>query len=462
MKNHLNSNELKREIGLFSAVVLVVANMIGTGIFTTSGFIIAELGNPVALLLCWVLGGIFALSGALCYGELGSAFPHAGGEYVYLREAFGKLTAFLSGWISLIVGFSAPIAAAAIAFATYISDITPLSANFKYTLTIAQINILTISPITILAICAVVALSLVHYHSLRAGSRVQNTLTLFKISVIILFIAAGFFFGQGSIAHFKGDFSWASLFQSKLAVSLIFVSFAYSGWNAAAYMGSEIKNPARNIPVALFTGTLIVLVLYLLLNVLYIYALGANQMSGVLEVGAKSAAYLFGSYIGKYFSTAIAIGILSALSAMILTGPRVYYAMSKDGVFFKIFGRVNESYSTPAFSIFLQAAIAIVMILTLSFDKLLLYIGFTLSLFSLLTVLGLVILRLEKKAPISAYKTFGYPVTPVIFIAGNLWIVSFSLFSKPVTSIFGLITIGLGVLVYFCFSREKSSRQSGQ
>ncbi len=290
----------------------------------------------------------------------------------------------------------------------------------------------------------------------------QNTLTIFKISVIVLFIAAGFFFGQGSIANFKGDFSWASLFQSKLAVSLIFVSFAYSGWNAAAYMGSEIKNPARNIPVALFTGTLIVLVLYLLLNVLYIYALGANQMSGVLEVGAKSAAYLFGSYIGKYFSTAIAIGILSALSAMILTGPRVYYAMSKDGVFFKIFGRVNESYSTPAFSIFLQAAIAIVMILTLSFDKLLLYIGFTLSLFSLLTVLGLVILRLEKKAPIAAYKTFGYPVTPAIFIAGNLWIVCFSLFSKPVTSIFGLITIGLGVLVYFCFSREKSSRQSGQ
>jgi basic amino acid/polyamine antiporter, APA family len=451
----MNSNELKREIGLFSAAVLVVANMIGTGIFTTSGFIMAELGNPVALLLCWILGGVFALCGALCYGELGSAFPYAGGEYVYLREGFGKLTGFLSGWISLIVGFSAPIAAAAIAFATYACGLIPLSSNFKYVFTLFNIEILTISPITILAICAVIALTLVHYHSLRIGSRVQNTLTIFKITVIVLFIAAGLFFGQGSTSHFNGDFSLTSLFQSKLAVSLIFVSFAYSGWNAAAYMGSEIKNPARNIPIALFAGTLFVLILYLLLNVVYIYALPADQMSGVLEVGAKSAASLFGSYIGKYFSTAIAIGILSALSAMILTGPRVYYAMAKDGVFFEIFGRVNKIYKTPAFSIFLQAAIAIIMILTLSFDKLLLYIGFTLALFSLLTVLGLVILRLEKKAPIAAYKTFGYPLTPVIFIAGNLWIACFSVFSKPITSLFGLITIGLGVFVYFYFSRGK-------
>lgn len=455
MQNHLNGNELKREIGFFSAAVLVVANMIGTGIFTTSGFIMAELGNPISLLLCWIFGGVFALCGALCYGELGAAFPHAGGEYVYLRESFGKLTAFLSGWISLIVGFSAPIAAAAIAFATYASGIFPFWADFKYTVALLDTNILTISPVTILAIGATIILSLIHYHSLRTGSRVQNFLTVFEISIIIIFIAAGFFFGHGSTNHFASDFSFSSLLESKFAISLIFISFAYSGWNAAAYMGSEIKNPARNLPLALLTGTFFVTVLYLLLNTIYIYALPADQMSGVLDVGAKSATSLFGSYIGKCFSGAIIICLLSAMSAMIMSGPRVYYAMSRDGVFFGLFSRVHEKSKTPAFSIFLQAAIAIIMILTLSFDKLLIYIGFTLAIFSMLTVFGLIILRLKHKTPLSTYHTFGYPVTPIIFITGNLWIACFSIYSRPIASLCGLITIGLGVFVFFFFSRNK-------
>jgi len=455
MKNHLNNHHLKREIGLFTATVLVVANMIGTGIFTTSGFIIQELGHPMVLLLCWLIGGIFALCGALCYGELGAAFPEAGGEYVYLRESFGKLVAFLSGWISLLVGFSAPIAASAIAFATYSGSIFPLPAHPQFSLTISGLTLFTVSPIKLTAILAIIILSLVHYHSLRVGSRVQNTLTSFKIVIIILFIAGGFLLGKGSLSHFSVELPLAAMFQSKFAVSLIFVSFAYSGWNAAAYLGSEIKNPSRNIPVALFAGTLLVLILYLLLNAVYIYALPAGRMSGVLEVGAMSAVSLFGKDVGNYFGGAIAIGILSALSAMILTGPRVYYAMSKDGVFFELFGRVNQKHKTPAFSIFLQATIAILFILTSSFEKLLIYIGFTLALFAMLTVLGLMILRLKQKTLMSPYQTFGYPVTPIIFIAGNLWIAYFSIKSRPITSISGLVTIGAGILVYLFFRREK-------
>ena len=429
--------------------------MIGTGIFTTSGFIIQELGDPMILLLCWLIGGIFALCGALCYGELGAAFPEAGGEYVYLRESFGKLVAFLSGWISLLVGFSAPIAASAIAFATYSGSIFPIPAHPQFSLTISGLTLLTVSPINLTAIVAIVILLLVHYHSIEVGSRVQNTLTLFKILIIVLFITGGFLFGTGSLSHFSTDFSLTSLFLGKFAISLIFVSFAYSGWNAAAYLGSEIKNPSRNIPVALFTGTLLVLILYLLLNAIYIYALPASRMSGVLEVGATSASSLFGKNIGKYFGGAIAVGILSALSAMILTGPRVYYAMSKDGVFFKLFGRINPKYKTPAFSIFLQAAIAILFILTFSFEKLLIYIGFTLALFAMLTVLGLMILRLKQEALVPPYKTFGYPVTPIIFIAGNLWIAYFSIQNQPITSLWGLVTIGAGILVYLFFRREK-------
>lgn len=322
LKNRFNNGQLKREIGLFSATILVIANMVGTGIFTTSGFIITELGNPQAMLLCWLLGGIFALSGALCYGELGAMFPKAGGEYVFLRESFGKGTAFLSGWISLIVGFSAPIAAAAIAFATYLFRMLPVSAA-GFTVNLFGINILTISPITVSAVCIIIIISTVHYHSISLGTKVQNVLTLFKVSLIVFFITAGFVWGQGSASHFALPCIAGTIFQDKFAIALIFISFAYSGWNAAAYLGGEIKNPGRNIPMALLAGTFFVMCLYLMLNVLYIYALSATQMEGVLEIGAESAIALFGKDIGQYFTGAIALGLLSVLSAMIMAGPSV-------------------------------------------------------------------------------------------------------------------------------------------
>ncbi|MDY6844100.1 MAG: amino acid permease, partial [Thermodesulfobacteriota bacterium] len=396
MKNHLHNNELSREIGFFSTTVLVIANMVGTGIFTTSGFIMEELGNPQTMLLCWFVGGIFALCGALCYGELGAMFPEAGGEYVFLRESFGKSMGFLSGWISLIVGFSAPIAAASIAFATYFFRAFPASFSPEFALPFLGRHILILSPITILAMSIIVIFSLIHYHSLFLGTRVQNGLTLFKIGLIVAFIVAGLCLGNGSTCNFSERIDINLVFQSKFAISLIFVSFAYSGWNAAAYLGGEIKNPGRNIPLALFIGTFLVMCLYLLLNVVYIYALPAKEISGVFEVGAKSAVFLFGSHISKYFAGAIAIGILSVISAMIMTGPRVYYAMSKDGTFFEPFGKINKIHRTPAYSIILQAAIAIIMVITFSFDKLLLYIGFTLAVFAVMTVVGLVALRIKK------------------------------------------------------------------
>ena len=460
MKNKLNNNELKREIGFFSATILVIANMIGTGIFTTSGFIMEELGNPQTMLLCWLVGGIFALCGALCYGELGAMFPRAGGEYVFLRESLGKGMGFLSGWISLIVGFSAPIAAASIAFATYFFLALPASFNPEFIVPFLGVNILTISPITTLAVAIIIIFSLIHYHSLFLGTRVQNGLTVFKIGLIIVFVVAGLCLGHGSTGNFSKGLDLRPVFQDKFAVSLIFVSFAYSGWNAAAYLGGEIKKPGRNIPLALFTGTVLVMCLYLLLNVVYIYALPANEMSGVLDVGAKSAVSLFGDDISKYFSGAIAIGILSVLSAMIMTGPRVYYAMSKDGVFFELFGTVNKVHRTPAYAIFLQAGIAILMVITVSFEKLLLYIGFTLSLFAMLSVVGMIVLRIRQPDLIRDYKTIVYPLTPLLFILGNLWIIYFSIKSRPVTSLFGLATVGLGILVYLSFGyKRKQNRE---
>ena len=405
------------------------------------------------LLLCWVAGGIFALCGALCYGELGAQFPRAGGEYAYLKQAFGPLPAFLSGWVSLIVGFSAPIAASAIAFSVYFLKAFSLPSVTLLKVSLFGFDLAVISTETLMGVMAVVALSLVHMHSVRLGSRVQGELTVFKITVIVAFIVGGFLVGRGSLSHFRGDFRVASLFSGRFATSLIFISFAYSGWNAAAYLGGEIKNPGRNIPLALFAGTIVVTLSYLALNALYVYALPIGEMSGVVEVGEKAASALFGAGTGRLLTGAIAVGILSALSAMILTGPRVYYAMSRDGAFFSRFGKVDDRRRTPVLSIALQAMISICMILTSSFETLLLYIGFTLSLFSVLTVLGLLRLRAEKKLTAGTYRTFGYPVTPLIFIVGNLLIVSMMLIDKPVTVFWGLLTIATGAAFYWCAAR---------
>ncbi|MEJ2717629.1 MAG: amino acid permease [Deltaproteobacteria bacterium] len=451
MSDTPTDSDLKRQLGLFSATILVVANMVGTGIFTTPGFVIRELGTPFTMLLCWIVGGVFALSGALCYGELGAAYPEAGGEYVYLREGFGKWLGFLSGWTSLIVGFSAPIAAASMAFAAYAFDTMSIAPGPLVSLTLFGVPIASLSALTVVATGTIVILSGVHSYSLLFGARVQNALTVFKIAIILAFVIAGFTMGRGSTFHFSGGISFESLYEGNFAIALIFVSFAYSGWNAAAYLGSEIRRPGINIPLALFIGTSLVMALYLILNIVYIYALPAREMSGVIEVGAKSAAALFGPGIGAYFSGAIAFALLSVLSAMIMAGPRIYYAMSKDRVFFRLFGSVSEARKTPGYSILLQGAIAVGMVITASFDKLLLYIGFTLSLFTMLAVVSLMRLRVTRPREEGGYRTFGYPVTPLVFILGNLWIIYWTVNSRPVTAFWGLATIGAGAVVYRFF-----------
>ncbi len=453
------ASQLKREIGLFSAIAIVVANMVGTGIFTTSGFILEEVGSSSALLLGWLVGGAFALCGALCYGELGARYPQAGGEYVYLREAFGKPLAFLSGWISLIVDFSAPIAAAATAFSIYLLKAVGATADTDRVVTLFGVPIITLSLPVMLAIAVVVLLSILHVNSVRIGSRVQNLLTIFKIALIAGFIGAGIYSSGGSTDHFSGSLSLGVLLDGKFVVALIFISFAYSGWNAAAYLGGEIKHPSRNIPLAMLAGTLIVTALYLLLNLVYVYALPPEEMRGVMEVAAAAGARLFGPGIGRWLNGAISLGLLSVISAMILAGPRVYYAMSRDGIFFPLFGKVDATRHTPAHAIGLQAAIAIAMIVSASYDKLLVYIGFTLSLFAMLTVIGLMRVRLKDPGEGPAYRTWGYPLTPLIFILGNLWIIYFSIRSRPAPVVWGIVTIAAGMAMYVYFYRYRSYPQ---
>ena len=449
-------NQLKRNIGLGTAIILVIANMIGTGVFTTSGFIMESLSNPASMLLCWFIGGILALTGALCYGELGAIFPRAGGEYVFLRESIGKPFGFLSGWVSLIVGFSAPIAAASIAFATYLYKSMAVDSAGKEIIDIS--GIITVSPITLTGISIIILFSVIHWYSLNIGSRIQNLLTSFKILVILAFIILGLFIGNGNPGNFSSGPIQNSLFTGKFASSLIFISFAYSGWNAVAYIGSEIKNPSRNIPLSLFWGTMIVIFLYMMLNVIFIYALPVSEMSGAVDVGAKAAISLFGVKTGSLFSIAITICLMSVISAMILTGPRVYYAMARDNAFPRWFGDVNIRHTTPGKAILLQAVIAIIMVLTSSFDKLLMYIGFTLSFFAMLTVIGLIILRMKNPGLERPYKTFGYPVTPVLFILSSLWIIVYSIKDNPFVLFYGGGTVVVGILIYMYYHYKTRCR----
>jgi APA family basic amino acid/polyamine antiporter len=449
---------LKRQIGLFSALGLVVANMVGTGIFTTPGFMIKALKSPVAVMLCWLVGGLFALSGALCYAELGSRFPKSGGEYVFLKKSFGDLPAFMSGWISLMVGFSAPIAASAIAFSEYLFQWLPPAVFWPEAL-----GFLNFSPRTLAACTIIILISLAHYQSLGLGKKLQNFLTLFKLGVILSFVGAGFAFGNGSLDHFTSYPLSPGFLDSRFAVALVFVSFSYSGWNAAAYLGGEICSPRKNIPLALTLGTLTVIGLYLILNAVFIFALDPGDMAGTPDVGARAAASLFGPSLGRVFCAAIGLGLASALSAMIVTGPRVYYAMARDGLFFPLFARITPKKATPGPAIFLQAALALGLVVTASFERLLIYIGFTLSLVSILTVAGMMHLRLKdkKKGYIpKGYQCPCYPVIPLFFMAGNLWIILFTLADRPAAAQWGLGTIGLGLPLFFWFKRNNKTLES--
>ena len=437
-KNSSFKSYSTRQLTLFHLFLLIVANMIGSGIFTTSGFIIEDVQSPPTMLLCWFIGGLFALAGGLCYGELVAMFPAAGGDYVFLRESFGKRIAFLSGWISLWVGFSAPIAAVSIAFGNYVNGVLPTEIQNHQT------------P-TILAVSIIIIFTWAHLRGLLFGARIQNVITIIKILLIFSLIGFGLLWGKGSTQHFNVPISYSDIFSSNFASSLIFVSFAYSGWNACVYLGGEIKNPGRNIPISIIIATLSVIVIYLLINVVYVYAVNSKEMFGVEEIGSLAASKLFGERIGSFFGILIAFCLLSAVSSMIMIGPRVYYAMAQDKLFFEIFRGINQKLNIPSYAIILQASISLVLVLTSTFYAILIYVGFVLAVFSSVTVLGMMILRSKNPERPRPYKTLGYPLTPVFFIVGNIWVVIFSIQNNSVAFIWGLITIAFGCLIYEFF-----------
>lgn len=425
---------IERRLGGMTAIFLVIANMIGTGVFTTTGFLIRDIPSPTAVLIGWIFGGLLALCGALSYAELTAALPKNGGEYQLLGRIYHPLLGFVAGFISLIVGFSAPIAASAIAFAKYTAAIFGLSA-----------------PQSLTAITLVIALSLMHAWHVRAGSNVQNIFTAAKVALIAIYILLGFVKGQGH--HVFGVSTLHqpmvdSILSSPFAIGLIYISFSYSGWNGAAYLAGEIKSPERNLPFALIMGTTVVTVLYALLNYVFLTAAPAQELAGKVEIGHIAAVALFGQKAGDLLSGMIALALVSSVSAMVMAGPRVYQAMGDDNRVLHILN-LRSTHGGPFNAIALQGIVAIVMILTSTFEVLLSYIGFTLSLFSGLTVLGVFVLRAKEPDLARPYRAWGYPFTPALFIILSLWMAGHILWQQPLVGLAGLGTIILGSVLYF-------------
>ncbi|HEX2394489.1 MAG TPA: amino acid permease [Bacteroidales bacterium] len=433
------SDQIRPKIGFYPASNIVIANMIGAGIFTTSGLLMSGLDNPLLLIILWFTGGIIALCGALAYAELGAAMPRAGGEYIFLANLYHPVVGFSSGWVSFVAGFSAPIAASAIGFSEYIFRIfhgSPFAGK-------------------VLAVSIILLFTLIHLRGMRFGSKVQNLLTLLKIGLIILLITTGILLGNGDTGHFRqgNNFSFDFNGLKTIGLSLMWIMFAYSGWNASTYIGSEIENPTRNIPHSLLFGTGVVMILYVLLNVVYVYAISPEEMKGVIAIGGLAVRNLFGNNMEIAFSLIIAFALFSSLSAYIILGPRVYYAMAADGYFFRFVSRTNPRTNAPAGAIILQSAIAMVMVITGTFDQILTYMGFALGFFPILAVAG--VFKLRKKLN----KT-GIPLHLPVYLLFTLIMLILSFLERPLESSIALLTILSGLPVFYLFKKRSSKQHS--
>ncbi len=445
------ATQLDRKLTLFPVTNIVIANMIGAGIFTTSGLLMQDLHNPLLMLALWLVGGLIALSGALSYGELGAAFPQAGGEYAFLSQLFHPLFGFLAGWVSLIAGFSAPIAASAIGFSEYIYRAFPQLSEISGTA--VWLNDLWIK--RILAMAIIVFFTGIHLRGIQFGARIQNGLTLLKILLIIGIILVGLSFGQGDWAHFSPNKSFSFDFGGwkTIGLSLMWIMFAYSGWNAATYIGSEIKDPKKNLPLSLLIGTGMVMILYFFLNLFYIYAVNPESMQGVISIGGLAVNLAFGRTLDSFISLLIAFALFSSLSAFIILGPRVYYAMARDKLFFSGLSQINPKFRVPSNAIILQGVIAVFMVVSGTFDQILTYMGFSLGIFPILSVIGVFKLRLTNK---TVLKMPGYPWVPLFYLLSGLMILTLAFFERPIESGMAIVTVLTGVPLYIVFRLKKT------
>jgi APA family basic amino acid/polyamine antiporter len=433
-----------------SATALVVSNMIGTGIFTSTGFLAGDLGSPKLVLWIWVVGAVCAFLGAICYSELGVNLPSSGGEYVYLTRAFGPTWGFMTGWVSFFAGFSAPIAAAALAFSDYVGHFFPAVGHEKARIIAGSGDwTLQFGGAQILACVLVLFFTVLNVFGVQRVARIQNALTLAKVLILVAFIAFGFGAGQGSWQHFSmsaGRTSSTPL-SAQFAISLFWIYVAYSGWNAATYVAEELRNPARTLPIALATGTVLVAALYIGLNLVFIYAVPLEDMKGEVAVGALAASRLFGPQVAGVFSALMALSLMATVNAMVTIGPRVYYAMAKNGAFLASAAKVHPRWHTPWVAILAQGVCTIVMTMT-PFPQLVQYVGFSLNFFAVMSVASLLYFRRRPGWKKLRVVSFGYPLFPMLFLLVGGWMIVRGIQLRPYISLATVITVVTGALVY--------------
>lgn len=424
-----------RKIGWISAGAIVVANMIGTGVFTGLGMQLKHLGNTWTILSLWTAGGLMALFGAFTFAELGARLPRSGGEYHFLSRIFHPFVGYLSGWVSLTVGFSASVALSAMAMSSYLACWWHI-------------------PSELIALSAILGMALIHSVSIRQSSRFQNGFTLLKLLLIFVLIGVGL-----SIEQEQNALDWSDTWQleigkSAYAIALVYVIYAFSGWNAAAYIVDEIRMPARNLPKALVGGTLLVGVLYVLLQLAFLKQAPREQLSNKVEVGQVVATFMFGNDGGQIVSLLIALLLVAGISAMVWVGPRVVRAMADEHAIWRFFAKDN-GWGVPVRAIWLQTAISSFMVVTSSFEKVLLYSGFVLQLFSTLTVVSLLVLRKQQDG-FRGYRSPWFPWLQITYLVFSLWVLAYLMWDQPRESLLGLVNIAAGAVSYW-WSRKSYS-----
>jgi basic amino acid/polyamine antiporter, APA family len=396
------------------------------------------------------VGAIAAFIGAICYAELGVNFPSSGGEYVYLTRAFGPTWGFMTGWASFFAGFSAPIATVALAFSGYLGYFdTRFRPENAHVLAGSGDWTLQFGWAQVVACALVAAFTILNLLGIQRAARVQNVLTALKVTVLAAFVAFAFWFGQGDPANFTRNAvrTVSTSVAEQFAISMFWIYVAYSGWNAATYVAEELRQPTRTLPVALAIGTALVAVLYIVLNVVFIYGAPLEDMKNRLAVGAFAASRLFGPQVAGVFSALMALSLMATVNAMITIGPRVYYAMAKNGAFPAAAARVNPKWHTPVPAILAQAVCAMLMTMT-PFPQLVVYIGFTLNFFAVMSVASLFLFRRKpgwQKLPLVS---FCYPLFPVLFIIVGAWMTFYGIQLKPFISLAAIVTVATGALFY--------------
>ncbi len=430
VKNHRNGS-----LGVPTATAVVIAAMVGSGVFTTLGFQVAEIRSTFAIMMVWLVGGVIALCGAFTYGELGAALPRSGGEYHLLRRVYTPALGFLSGWVSATVGFAGPSALGAMALASYTATFIPGI------------------PENHLAAGVVLGFSLIHASSLQVGTTFQNLLTVLKVGLILGFVGAAF-----TVDQVQGITLWPQAGDVGLitgpafAIALIFVSYAYTGWNAAIYIAGEIKQPSRTLPRSLLLGTLAVTALYALLNYVFLRTVPMDELAGQIEVGFLAGVHIFGEAGGQVTAAIIAGLLASTVSAYVFLGPRILMVMGEDMPALTWLS-VKSQRGLPVNAFIFQTLVTLAFIYTSTFDQVMLYASILLIANSTLAVAGVYVLRMNEPNLPRPYRTWGYPVTPAVFLAVNIWTLMYVLQTRPFESFVGLVILGVGLTLYAVVQR---------